>query len=318
MDNFPDSAMRERRVGSAGPRSAFGEEAIIPEKFPPAGACDCHVHVIGPKSRFPLAETRSYTPPDAPAPALQRMLGDLGLDRVVIVQPSIYGYDNSCLVAALDEFGKRARGVVMLAPDTPASTLDALHARGVRGVRINVASIPYGSLDEFRAEFQRTSGMCALHGWHIQTFVPARMLTELAVLAELPVPLVIDHFGMVEPEHADGPEARALLTLLDTGNVWVKLSAPYRIADAYRDPRIAPLARLMARNPERVMWGSDWPHTPHHTSSGHAGEAETPYRDLDTGDLLAQVRTWFPDAAMQRRVLVENPARLYGWPAATP
>jgi predicted TIM-barrel fold metal-dependent hydrolase len=272
--------------------------------------------VIGPKSRFPLAKNRSYTPPDAPTSALRRMLGGLGLDRVVIVQPSIYGHDNACLLGALDEFGNAARGVVMLAPDTSGATLDDLHARGVRGVRINVASIPFRALDEMRAQFHATAALCARHGWHVQTFVPARMLPDLAALARLPVPLVIDHFGMVSPDRLDRPEADALLSLLDTGNVWVKLSAAYRIADPYTDVRVAALARLLARNPERVLWGSDWPHTPHHTSSGQADEAETPYRDLDTGDLLAQTRAWFPDAATHRRLLVDNPARLYGWPLA--
>jgi predicted TIM-barrel fold metal-dependent hydrolase len=273
--------------------------------------------VIGPKLRFPLARKRSYTPPDAPAAALRRMLDGLGLDRVVIVQPSIYGNDNSCLVAALDEFGTAARGVVMLAPDTPGSVLDDLHARGVRGVRINIASIPLTGRDDMGALFQATAAVCARHGWHIQTFVPADILPQVAALGPLPVPLVIDHFGMIAPRRPDGPEARALVSLLDTGNVWVKLSAPYRIAESYVDPGITALARLLARNPERVVWGSDWPHTPHHTSSGGADEAETPYRDLDTGDLLAQVGTWFPDAAMQRRLLVDNPARLYGWPDAS-
>jgi predicted TIM-barrel fold metal-dependent hydrolase len=241
------------------------------------------------------------------------MLEGLGLSRVVIVQPSIYGTDNGCLLAALDELGPMARGVVVLAPDTPSATLDALHRQAVRGIRVNVASVQGMGPREVQQQFRAAARLCERNGWHLQTFLPAMMLAELPDLADLPVPLVLDHFGLISPERPDGPEAHALLSRLDTGRVWVKLSAPYRITERTMDPRVAELARMLARNPERLVWGSDWPHTPAHAGSGTAPEEETPYRNLDTQDLLAQVRTWFPEAAMQRRLLVDNPAQAYGW-----
>ena len=281
--------------------------------FPPDGSCDCHVHVIGPRARFPLAATRSYTPPDASTAALRAMLDGLGVSRVVIVQPSIYGTDNGCLLAALTELGDRARGVAVLAPDTPAPTLDALHAQGVRGLRVNVASGHATSPDEIAQRFRTAARLCERHGWHMQSFLPAAMLAELPDLGDLPVPLVLDHFGLIT--RADAPEAADLMARLDGGRVWVKLSAPYRISDRPADPRVGRLARMLARNPERVLWGSDWPHTPPHTGSGAASDEETPYRDLCTRDLLGETKAWFPEAAMQRRLLVDNPAALYGWPA---
>jgi predicted TIM-barrel fold metal-dependent hydrolase len=280
-------------------------------KFPPDGSCDCHVHVIGPKARFPLARKRGYTPPDAPAGALRRMLDELGLSRVVLVQPSIYGSDNDCLLAALDELGPMARAVVVLAPDTPGTTLDALHGQGVRGIRVNLASTRTMSPADVRQRFREAARLGERNGWHVQAFIPATMLVDMPDLADLPVPLVVDHFGLIPPERPHGPEAAAVLSLLDSGRLWVKLSAPYRITERFADPAVATLARLLARKPERVVWGSDWPHTPPQT--GSASEEETPYRDLSTNELLAQVRVWFPDFGMQQRLLVDNPARLYGW-----
>jgi predicted TIM-barrel fold metal-dependent hydrolase len=287
----------------------------MPEQsFPPPGACDCHVHVIGPKLWFPLAPDRSYTPPDATLGQLRDMLARLGLERVVVVQPSIYGADNACTLAAVDALGYAARAVAVLAPDTPGSDADELHRRGVRGLRVNVVSSLRASADAVREPLDATAALCARNGWHLQAYIPAEALEPLApTLLALPVPVVIDHFGLI-PAHAQSePQLRALLDLLESGRVWVKLSAPYRIADDPFDPATAPLARrLAAANPERVVWGSDWPHTPPH--GGHAvdDDRELPYRDLDTAALLALVREWFAgEEAMIARLLVENPARLY-------
>ena len=281
--------------------------------FPPPGSCDCHVHVIGPKSRFPLLPNRIYTPKDAVTSELRSILQRLGVERTVIVQPSIYGTDNSCTLDAVDEIGASARAVAVLPPDTKGSTLDDLHRRGVRGLRVNVATAPTG-IEAVRRQLADAAGLTVRNGWHVQIFATPDAIDALAgELLALPVPVVIDHFGLIAPDSDAVTRAGTLIRLLTTGKVWVKLSAPYRIADDPHDPCIVPLARALAdANPERVVWGSDWPHTPPHPG-GPITDHEEPYRDLDTRAMLHVTRTWLPDARMQSRLLVENPAKLYGF-----
>lgn len=285
--------------------------------FPPPRACDTHVHVIGPKTRFPLNEKRSYTPVDAPVEALQRHLDGLGLDRVVIVQPSIYGTDNACLVDALARLGDRARGVAVVDADAAPAELDGLHRAGVRGLRLNLVSSGAANAEESLRALEDAARLTARNNWHVQLFAPPRLIEVLAPrLLDFPAPLVIDHFGLLAPESFTGTELAALQLLLTRGKAAVKLSAPYRISDDCAAAGVADLARaLFAANPDAVVWGSDWPHTPAHAGTPTHGDAETPYRDLDTGALLHVVRAWLPDEAMQNRLLCENPARIYDWPA---
>jgi predicted TIM-barrel fold metal-dependent hydrolase len=290
----------------------------MPHAFiPPPGACDCHVHVVGPKRRFPLAARRSYTPMDAPLADLRAMLARLGLQRVVIVQPSFYGADNSCMVAALEELGPMARGVAAVAPNIAPAELDALHQAGVRGIRLNMASLGTATPEALTGLLRDTARLCERHAWHIQLFVHAEMIAALApVLANLEVPLVIDHFGLVRPADDGTQAARALLDLLASGRIWVKLSAPYRMADDLDDPRIGALVqRLVGANPEHLVWGSDWPHTPVHGASPVHDDGEMSYRDIDTQRLLERMAAWCPDRGRLADILVRNPARLYDFPA---
>jgi len=283
------------------------------DRFPPSGACDCHVHVVGPRQRFPLAPGRRYTPMDAPAADLSAMLGRLRLDRVVLVQPSFYGTDNACMLDAMARLGQ-ARAVAVLPREAPADQLDEFHARGVRGLRVNIATSGAAPLDVMRRDIEAAAALCARHGWHVQIFVPAPAIAALApILTALPVDTVIDHFGLIAPGSEDGATS-VLLRLLETGKIWVKISGAYRIADDPADARIDPLARRLARaNPERIVWGSDWPHTPKH-GAGQAGpDEEQPYRDIDTRALLALVPRWLADERLVEQVLVRNPARLYGF-----
>jgi predicted TIM-barrel fold metal-dependent hydrolase len=284
--------------------------------FPPAGACDCHVHVIGPKQRFPLAPNRAYTPKDAVCADLAALLARLRLDRVVLVQPSIYGADNACMLDALAELKEHARAVAVVAPDIPGSQLDDMHRLGVRGLRVNIATGGAASPAHMAAQLAEAARMCARNGWHVQAFLGSAAVEALvASIRQLPVPLVIDHFGLLAPGSEDSGAARALMSLLESGQAWVKLSAVYRISDDPLDPGAGPLARRLAHaNPERIVWGSDWPHTPPHNSAHTTDNVEADYRDLDTAGLLDAVRAWFGDTTMQRRVLVDNPARLYGFP----
>lgn len=284
------------------------------DRFPPASACDCHVHVIGPKRVFPLAGGRSYTPMDAPVGALADMLRRLGLTRVVLVQPSFYRTDNSCMLDAMAQLSA-ARGVAVLPPKVADDELDALDDQGIRGLRVNIATGGAASFDAMRRDIQAAAASCERHGWHVQIFVPPEAIEPLApVLLELPVATVIDHFGLLSPSPEIGA-LRALIKLLQSGKIWVKISGAYRIAADPADPGIGPLARkLCEANPERIVWGSDWPHTPRHDARApHAGKDELPFQDIDTKALLDLVPRWLGDDKLVQQVLVKNPARLYGF-----
>jgi 2-pyrone-4,6-dicarboxylate lactonase len=279
--------------------------------FPPPLSCDAHVHVIGPKRRFPLTSEHRYTPRDAPAAELAAMLGRLGLQRVVLVQPSFYGTDNACMLDAMARM-TAARGVAVLTPQTPAAELDALQAQGVRGLRVNIATAGGADIDTIKARITAAARLCERHGWHVQMFVAATAIAPLApLLTALSVDSVFDHFGLIAPGGGNGA-LRALQALLESGKVWVKISGAYRIADDPNDLRIGPLARaLCAANPERIVWGSDWPHTPRHDLHAGHREEELPFQAIDTHGLLQLVPQWLQDDALVRRVLVDNPARLY-------
>jgi predicted TIM-barrel fold metal-dependent hydrolase len=281
--------------------------------FPPAGSADCHVHVIGPKTRFPLAKNRTYTPMDAPTANLAAMLKRLGLDRVVLVQPSFYGTDNACMLDCMAAL-PNSRGVAVLPDEVPGSELDDLHRRGVRGLRVNIATAGISSLDAMRDGIAATAKLCARNGWHVQIFVPSSTIASLApTLRALPVETVVDHFGLIAPG-STGEAPDMLVALLESGKVWVKISGAYRIATDPADPRIDPLARrLTAANPERIVWGSDWPHTPRHDLRKAGESEELPFQDIDTEGLLALVPRWLGDDALVRRVLVTNPERLYAF-----
>ncbi len=219
--------------------------------FPPAKACDSHVHVIGPKARFPLAPGHRYTPQDAPAAALAAMLGRLGLQRVVLVQPSFYGTDNACMLDAMAQIAG-ARGVAVLAEETPTQALEALDAQGVRGLRVNIATAGAAPIEDIKRKIAGAARLCEWHGWHVQVFVPADAIEPLApFIRTLPVGVVFDHFGLIAPGTTSGPLA-ALCRLLESGNVWVKISGAYRIADDPNDARIDPLARALCQGQSRT------------------------------------------------------------------
>ena len=278
--------------------------------FPPPGATDCHVHVIGPKARFPLARERSYTPMDASAAELAAMLARLKLERVVLVQPSFYRTDNACMLDAMAKI-KNSRGVAVLPDKVAAAKLDRLHAQGIRGLRVNIATAGAASIEVMRRDIAAAARLCERHGWHVQLFVLSTAIEPLTpLLAALPVDTVFDHFGLNAPG-ADTPALRALLRLLEAGKTWVKISGAYRIT-SWRDPRIGPLARtLCAANPQRIVWGSDWPHTPKPSQRKPNSQEELPFQAIDTGALLALVPTWLENDRLVRRVMVDNPKKLY-------
>jgi predicted TIM-barrel fold metal-dependent hydrolase len=281
--------------------------------FPPPGSCDCHVHVVGPKQRFPLPRERAYTPRDAPVGALASLLQRLRLTRTVVVQPSFYGTDNACTLNAIARLDD-ARGVAVLPAETGQAELDSLHAQGIRGLRVNVATVGGAPAGRVRELIEAAARLCELHGWHVQIFATTDAIEAVApLLRALPVDSVLDHFGLISPAVPEGA-AKVVIGLLEGGKTWVKISGAYRIAEDPADPRIGPLARrLCDANPERIVWGSDWPHTPRLEERRSDSEEELPYQNIDTAGLLALLPRWLEDDALLHRVLVTNPARLYGF-----
>jgi predicted TIM-barrel fold metal-dependent hydrolase len=284
------------------------------------GACDCHAHVFGPYDRFPLADDRPYTPPEASLDDLRAMHRALGVERVVIVAASPYGIDNAALLDAVARLGEDGRGVVALDPGDADTDLDAMHAAGVRGVRINLASVGAADPEAADAALRATAARVARLGWHVDLHAGLDVIAALAgTIAAAPAPIVIDHFGLADPAAGPGqPGFAALCELAAGGHAYVKPSAPERLGG---DPGgdgagVAALARtLLDAAPERMLWASDWPHTgggPHGGGARDPSEVE-PFREIDDSRALARLHEWTRDDAEAHRVLVDNPARLYGF-----
>lgn len=282
--------------------------------FPPAMSCDCHTHVIGPKARYPLVSPRAYTPMDAPTAALEAMLASVGVERVVLVQTSIFGTDNSCMLDAVAALGERARAVAVPPADADGASLDQMDRAGVRGVRVNLWTLGLDDPEEARRQLGVAVSQCARNGWHLQLFAaPATIVALEADLAALPVPVVFDHFGLISPASEGTPAEGVIVRLLGSGQAWIKLSGTYRLSPPEHSPQMAALAqRLHAANPERTVWGSDWPHAPAHPGGVAKDDRELPYRDVEDAALLGTIREWFDEPA-QRAILSDNPARLYGF-----
>ncbi len=272
---------------------------LQPKLRVPAGACDCHMHVY--EDRFPIVPQATFKPPHAPLAEYRQVQRALGLTRAVVVQPNGYGFDNRCTLEALAGLGTAGRGVATVPVDVADAELERLTRAGVRGARCHL--LPGGMLT-WEALLPLAARISAF-GWHIQLQLDGRELPRYAAaLSRLPVPLVIDHNGKyLEPVATDHPAFKALLRLLAGGNTWVKLSAPYETSrqgpPRYAD--VGALARaLVAAHPSRCVWASNWP---------HPGRDPRP----DSAALLDLLRDWAPDAATRRRILVDNPAQLYGF-----
>jgi predicted TIM-barrel fold metal-dependent hydrolase len=269
---------------------------------PPPGTTDCHMHIFGPASRFPYAEGRDYTPTDCPMPLYKAMCAAVGIERTVVVHPSVYGFDNRCSEQAVRELGANGRGVAVLAPDVSGAELRRLHEIGFRGTRFNMVS----SGGTPREALEGMAAKVAEFGWRIQVFTRADDIAAMERrYAALPVEVVFDHLGGADPARGvEQPGFQALLRLLEAGRAWVKVSGAYRV-DPGGAPwsRAAPFAKaLIAAAPERVVWGTDWPHP-------HLQGRPMP----NDGDLMDAVAAWAPDAAVRRKILVDNPAKLYGF-----
>jgi predicted TIM-barrel fold metal-dependent hydrolase len=276
----------------------------------PHGACDCHVHVFDP-ANFPYDSSRIYTPPSASLDDLRNLQASLQFDRVVIVAPSVYGTDNSCTIDAVHQLGRRACGVVVLDKSVTAGELDDMEAAGVRGVRLNLETTEDTDAVLAKRTLDTIAEQLRGRDWHIQFDTRLSVITALKdEIAALPFPVVFSHFGRARAAlgiHQPGFDD--LIDLMKSGLAYVKISAPYRTSDKTPDfPDVAPLARsIVEANPDRVLWGSNWPHP------GRGLTPTTvalPYPN-DDGGALNLLPKWVPDPSVLKKILVDNPAKLY-------
>lgn len=308
-------AMHRRMTGVS---ASDAQTSDTPVNFPvPRGACDCHVHVFGDVARFPMSPERGYTPPPAPVEGVRELVRALHMTRVVIVSASVYGTNNDCALDAIQQLGPRARGIGNIALDAPDAELERLQRGGIRGFRLNFeqqgTTDPAVAVERFRLASKRAAAM----GWHLQvnTRLPIVEAMEEHVLAG-PGTVVFDHFAQADAARGvDQPGFSSLVRLVKSGRAYVKVSAAYRSstrAPDYAD--VTPLAQaLIAANPERVLWGSDWPHPDGARRPGRSPTDLAPPLPVDDGRVLNQLAVWAPDAATRQKILVENPARLYGF-----
>lgn len=271
-----------------------------PRLITPPKACETHSHIYGPADKYPRAPGRKPSF-GASLEAYETMLKRLGIERCVIVQPSLYSTDNRCTLDAIRYFGlSRARGVAVTRKDVTREELQRLHAAGMRGLRF------YLIVDDFSlADVPEMAQRIAPLGWHLQIQDRGNWLPEaIPILMKLPVEVVVDHIGRTPPENGvNDPGFQALLLFMETGRCWVKISAPY-LASSDGPPHYADVGAkvraLVSVRPDRLVWGANWPH-PHHTPGNKPEEA----------DCLDALLDWVPDAAIRNAILADNPAKLY-------
>jgi predicted TIM-barrel fold metal-dependent hydrolase len=283
----------------------------------PAGSCDCHTHIHADPAKFPFFAGRVYTPEPASPEEMSALHKALHIERVVIVTPSVYGPDNSATLFGMKARGPTARGVAVIDDKTAESALDAMHQAGIRGIRLNLATGGVNDPNVARQRFQAAVERMTARGWHVQLFTSLAMISAIKdLVAASPVPVVFDHFGGAEASLGlEQPGFADLLALVKSGKAHVKISGAYRASKLAPDyPDAAPLARaLIEANADRIVWGSDWPHPDSSTAPGRQITDVTPLFQVDDGRLLNQLPVWAPDEATRKKILVDNPARLYGF-----
>jgi predicted TIM-barrel fold metal-dependent hydrolase len=311
-------AMRAGALMPTRPSLAKAAQPATPVNFDvPPDACDCHTHIHGDPDRFPFFAGRVYTPETALPEEMVALHRALHIRRVVIVTPSVYGTDNAATLYGMKARGSDARGVAVIDEKTTDAELDAMGKAGIRGIRLNLATGGSNDPALARQRFQSALPRMASRGWHIQIY------SNLAVIAGIkdlvlaaPVPTVFDHFGGAPaPLGPTQPGFADLVDLVRSGNAYVKISGAYRASAKAPDyPDVAPLARaLIAANAERIVWGTDWPHPNSVAGPGRKVTDISPLWQIDDGAVLNQLPVWAPDAATRKIILVDNPARLYGF-----
>jgi predicted TIM-barrel fold metal-dependent hydrolase len=281
----------------------------------PAGAIDAHNHIVGAQSKYPMYEKRTYTPPEASVAQLRALRKELGVARNVIVQPSFYGFDNSCLLDALKNLGASARGVAVVPLDVTDAELKRLASGGVNGLRLNLATFGITDPKEAANAIHSLGPRLVPLKWHIQINTSLAVMDGLApMIADAKVPIVIDHIGNAEAEKGvDQKGFGALVELVKARNTYVKLSAPYNLSKRADWSDVLPLAKtLTAAGADRMLWGTNWPH-PGQQSLRSDTHQITPYQVIDNRKLLDHFAHACPDPAMRKLILVDTPSRLYGF-----
>jgi len=268
----------------------------------PPGACDCHIHLFGPAAKFPFAADSTYESRDQTAETSIALQDRLGLSRAVVVSGGAYGRNYAVLEDALTRFPDRFRGVALMPEETPHAEFERLGKLGVRGLRFisPARGMRLPTINE------GVAARAAEHGWHVQFYPYGDLLDHVDRVLALPNTIVLDHFAAVRAEGGiDQPAFKAMLRMLDSGKTWVKLSGPMRCSrNEYPYADVTPMARaLVAHAPERMVWGSDWPHV-------NMNDRKMP----NDGDLIDLIAEWIPDAATRKRILADNPCDLYGFP----
>jgi predicted TIM-barrel fold metal-dependent hydrolase len=282
-----------------------------PKRLPPPGSCDTHFHVFGPPEQFPFLSTHEYTPPAAPLEHYMKMIELIGIERAVVVQPSVHGLDNSATLDAIQRAKGKFRGVGRIDDKTPKDELKRLHEAGMRGVRFNLLERPRGNI-KLDVLDRCVENVTAL-GWSIDLHIDMKNLLEQERrIRDMPVPVVIDHMARVKPAAGLAqPGFQLLLELLRLEHVWVKVSGADKICntqvhDYFGLPfvEVIPYARaVIAAAPNRVIWGTDWPHS----------NTFAPGYTANDGDLIDLLAEFAPDEAIRKKILVDNPAALYGF-----
>jgi len=274
------------------------ETNTMPAYALPRGSCDAHFHVFEPG--YPHIARPLYTFPEATLLQYLRLTDYLGIERMVLVQPTFYGTDNSLALEVLRRTGPRCRAVVQVEEGVSDAELDKYHELGVRAIRLDLFARAGQPTHELIAYIRRMAARTAPRGWHLQFYTPGTIVRDLLpFLADLAEPFVIDHMGyMLEADGLTPVDGERLLRVLAQGSCWIKLSGPYRIAKKGPLSAVRALGRsLVATRADRLLWGSDWPHLPN--------------GQRDTGELLNELAHWAPDEADRRRILVESADRLF-------
>jgi predicted TIM-barrel fold metal-dependent hydrolase len=312
IGTFATGALIGSRIGFA-----KASQPSTPVTFAvPVNACDCHTHVFDPR-HFPYSPFRTYTPEPASPEEMAALHRALHVDRVVIVTPSVYGTDNSATLFGIRARGRSARGVAVIDERTQESELDDMAKAGVRGIRFNLVTA--SEIDAGAARRRvRWAGERIKHlNWHIQIYATPGVISALkGAIQDSPVPVVFDHFGGSQARWGvEQPGFADLVELVASGKAYVKLSGAYRASTQSPNyPDVVPLAKaLIAANEQRTLWGTDWPHPGTTPPPGGQRTDVTPLLRIDDGRLLNQLAVWAPDADVRRKILVDNPARLYGF-----
>ena len=317
---------REALIGACamgalmGSRSSFAKasQPAAAVKFDvPANACDCHTHIFADPRQFPYWPGRTYTPEMALPDEMSALHRALHIDRVVIVTPSVYGTDNSATLFGIKARGANARGVAVIDPQTRDSDLDGMARAGIRGLRLNLVTAGAVDPTAARRRFLAAADRVQNRHWHVQIYANLALVSAIKdAVGDSPAPVVFDHFGGAQAVlglHQPGFED--LVDLVRSGKAYVKVSGAYRASKQAPDyPDVTPLASaLIAANADRVLWGTDWPHPNTASPPGRSPTEVTPLLQIDDGRLLNLLAAWAPDPAIRKKILVDNPAQLYGF-----